>query len=181
MKLDFMTLSFVDLLSSENDLILDAGSGSGRTIIALSRVMKNSSIVALDRFDSDYIENGGRSLLERNIKIAGIADKVDIVPGDITELQFKENTFNAAISTYMMDHLGKYKLEGLKEIQRVLKPGAKFLLVVFVPNWTTFSIFNIFSFVLTSKKGWRDLFIKAGLTLTEEGAINGGAYFLVEK
>jgi SAM-dependent methyltransferase len=181
MKLDFMTLPYVDLLSSDHDLILDAGCGSGRTIAALGKVMKNSKVVAFDRFDSDYIENGGRSLLERNLSIAGLTDKVEIVQGDITEMEYQDNYFDTATSTYMMDHLGKHKLTALKETYRVMKPGGRFLLVVFVPNWATFSVFNLMCFSLTSRKGWRKMFAHTGFRLKDEGAINGGVYFLVEK
>lgn len=180
-KLDHMTLPYVNLLRTDNDLILDAGCGSGRTTIALSKVMKNSRIVAFDRFDSDYIDNGGIDLIQKNIEITGLSDKVEIVKGDITEMKFINNYFDSAISTYMMDHLGKHKLEGLREIRRVLKPGGKFLLVVFVPNWATFSVFNILSFSLSSRKKWRQLFVRAGFRLKEEGAINAGVYFLIEK
>jgi SAM-dependent methyltransferase len=180
-KLDYMTLPFVDLLSSDKDLILDAGCGGGRTTVALSKVMKNSRIVALDRFDSNYIKDGGRAVLERNLSIAGIIDKVDICQGDITGLSFKDEHFDSAISSYMMDHLGKYKFQALREIDRVLKPGARFLLIVFVPNWFTFSIFSLFSRVLSTRKGWRSMFPEAGLQLIEEGAINGGVYFLLQK
>lgn len=180
-KLEYMTLPYVDLLSSGNDLILDAGCGSGRTTVELSKVMKNSRIVALDRFDSDYIKLGGRALLERNLATAGITDRVDIVKGDITALEFDDNHFDTAISSYMMDHLGNYKLPALKEVSRTLKPGGKFLLIVFVPNWLTFSVFNAFCFSLTSRKGWRNLFKATDLKLKQEGAINGGIYFLLQK
>jgi len=80
-----------------------------------------------------------------------------------------------------MDHLGKYKLDGLKEINRVLKPGGRFLLIVFVPGPATFSVFNLFCLSLTNRKGWRELFGKSNFTIKEEGAINTGVYFLVEK
>jgi SAM-dependent methyltransferase len=180
-KLEYLTLPYVDLCSSNNDLILDAGCGGGRTTIALSKVIKNSKIVALDRFDSNYIENGGKRILERNLAIAGISDKVEIVQGDITNLPFTDKYFDAAISSYMFDHLGKYKLSALKEVERVLKPDGKFLLIVFVPNWFTFSIFNMFCFSLTSRNSWRKLFAGANLKLKEEGAINSGVYFLLQK
>ena len=143
--------------------------------------MKNGKIVAYDRFDSDYIENGGQTLLERNLKIAGIQDKVEIKKGDITEISYNAETFDSAISSYMMDHLGKYKLDGLKDINRVLKPGGKFLLIVFVPGVATFSVFNFFCLSLTSRKVWRKLFEHSNFILKEEGAINTGIYFLVEK
>jgi ubiquinone/menaquinone biosynthesis C-methylase UbiE len=176
-----MTLPFVDLFRTDSDLILDAGCGAGRTTLELAKVMKKGKIVAYDRFDADYIENGGQSLLERNLKIAGIRDRVEIKKGDITAIPDKGDTFDSAISSYMMDHLGKYKLDGLKEINRVLKSGGKFLLIVFVPGVATFSVFNLFCFSLTSRKGWRQLFGQSNFKLIEEGAINTGIYFLIEK
>jgi precorrin-6B methylase 2 len=61
-------MPMVDLLSGESDLALDGGCGAGRTTVALGRALKKGRIVALDRFDSDYIEGGGRALLERNLR-----------------------------------------------------------------------------------------------------------------
>lgn len=180
-KKEYMTLPFVNLFSSANDRVLDAGCGAGRTTIALSKVLKNGTIVAFDLFDSDYIVDGGKSLLEKNIVLAKITDKVTIVKGDVTKMEFKDNSFDAAVSTYMIDHLGKYKLDALREIQRVLKKGGKFLLIVFVPSWQTFAFLNILFLSLTSKKEWRKLFIKSNLILRDEGMINIGAYFLLEK
>ena len=180
-KNEYMTLPFVDLFRTDSDLILDAGCGAGRTTLELAKVMKKGKIVAYDRFDADYIENGGQSLLERNLKIAGIRDRVEIKKGDITAIPDNDDTFDSAISSYMMDHLGNYKLDGLKEINRVLKPGGKFLLIVFVPGVATFSVFNLFCFSLTSRKGWRQLFGQSNFSLIEEGVINTGIYFLIEK
>lgn len=180
-KTDYMTLPFVDLFSSDSDLILDAGCGSGRTTIALSRVMKKGRIVALDRFDSAYIQDGGMSLLKKNLGIAGISSKVQIEKGDVTRMEFNDGTFNAAASAYMLDHIGKQKLAGLKEIYRVLKPGGKFLLIVIVPGWTTFAVANLFCLTRTSRKGWRMLLEKAGFRLCDVGIINTGAYFLAQK
>jgi len=177
---DYMTLPFVDLFPSENNVVLDAGCGSGRTTLALAKVMKNGKIVSFDRFDSDYIENGGKALIERNIKVAGISEKVELAEGDITEMTFADNTFDAAISSYMMDHLGKYKLKGLEEINRTLKPGGRFLLIVFVPGYATFSVFNVMCFSLTTRKGWKELFKQSNFDLIEEGVINSGVYFLIE-
>jgi SAM-dependent methyltransferase len=178
---DYMTLPFVDLFTKGSAEVLDAGCGSGRTTIGLSKVMKSGTITAFDRFDSDYIENGGKALIERNLKIEDITDRVKICEGDVTEMEFTENYFDAAISSFMMDHLGKYKEDALKEICRTLKPGGRFLLIVFVPGYATFSVFNVMCFTLTSRKGWRSLFVKNNFKLMEEGIINSGVYFLIEK
>jgi SAM-dependent methyltransferase len=180
-KEEYMTLPFVDLFPEGNSNVLDAGCGSGRTTLALSRVMRSGRITALDRFDSDYIENGGKMLIERNIGIAGIRNRVDICQADVTAMEFKNEYFDAAISSFMIDHLGNYKSDALKEINRVLKPGGRFLLIVFVPNYATFSVMNVMSFSLTSRKGWRDLFSQTNFSLIDEGTINSAAYFLIEK
>ena len=55
-----LVLPYVDLLTSDRDLVLDAGCGSGRTSIAIGKIMKNGRIVAIDRFDADYIADGGK-------------------------------------------------------------------------------------------------------------------------
>jgi ubiquinone/menaquinone biosynthesis C-methylase UbiE len=177
---NFLTLPYVKFFPDNAEKILDAGCGAGRTTISLSRIYKGN-IVALDTFDSDYIEGGGNTLLEKNIKIAGIENRVKVVQGNITNTSFNDNHFDAVISTFMIDHLGNQKLQCLKEINRILKPGGRLLMIVIVPNLTAFAIANVFSFFLSSKKEWKAYFKKSNFKLVEEADINGAAYFLVEK
>ena len=126
-----LVLPYVDLLVSDKDLILDVGCGSGRTSIAVGKIMKNGRIVAVDRFDADYIEDGGKMLLERNLKIANISDRVEIQTRDITNLMFVDGTFDAAVSSYVLDHMGNKKLKALSEnLSRSLK-----LQKFFYPFW----------------------------------------------
>jgi len=66
-------------------------------------------------------------------------------------------------------------------LNRVLKLRGRFLLIVFIPNIYTFLAANFMCLHFTSRKKWRTLFPKAGFELTDEGIINGGAYFLLEK
>jgi SAM-dependent methyltransferase len=177
---DYLTLPYVKFFSENAENILDAGCGAGRTTISLSRIYKGN-IVSFDTFDSDYIEGGGNTLLENNIKKAGIENRVQVVKGDITKTNFPDNHFDAVISTFMIDHLGNQKLKCLKEINRILKPGGCLLMIVIVPNLTSFAIANVFSFFLSSKKRWKGYFKKSNFKLIEDADINGAAYFLIEK
>jgi SAM-dependent methyltransferase len=174
-------LPMVDLLSGEDKVVLDAGCGAGRTTIALGRAQKAAQIVALDRFDSDYIEGGGRLLLERNLRNAGLADRVRIEGGDLTALPFPDRSFDAVVSAHAVDHLGKSTEQGLREILRVLKPGGRFLLVVWVPGWTMFSVANVLAFSLSSKGAWRRMAAGAGFGISDEGMFNGNWFALLEK
>ena len=179
-KTDNMTLPFVDLFSSDEDLILDAGCGSGRGTIELSKVLKNGQIVALDLFEgSESISS--RKLLEKNLEIAGITDKVQIEQGDVTHLDFEDKTFDTAISVLLVNNLGKAKLTGLKELFRVLKPGGKILIIVPTLSLQTFAVMSVFSLILTSSKEWHSLFEQAGFSLLDEGNINFGKFFLLQK
>ena len=178
---DYMTLPYTDFLGG-NDYIMDACAGSGRTTLALSKIMKEGRIVCYDRYDASYIANGGMELLEKNLKIAGIEDKVEIVKGDITKIDIEDNTFDSVISTYGLDHIPyEDQRNAINEIFRIIKPKGKLLVEIFVPNIYTFLVGGLFIFKFTSRKKWREIFHENGFVLSDEGIINGGAYFLLEK
>jgi SAM-dependent methyltransferase len=180
-RTDFASLPLVDLLGSDQDLVLDAGCGGGRTTLALSKVLKGGRVIALDRFDAYYIDGGGRALLERNLRVAGLTERVQIEKGDLTQLPFPDAHFDAAVSAHVIDHLKEHKRTGLAEIHRVLKPGGRFLMVVWVPGWTTFSLANVFCLFLTTKAGWRKLAHEVGFSIRDEGTFNGMWFAVLER
>jgi SAM-dependent methyltransferase len=178
---DQVVLPMVDLLGGARDVVLDAGCGAGRTSIALSRVLKDGHIVAVDRFDAGYIDDGGRALLARNLALAGLAEKVTVETADLTALPFAPGEFDAAVSTHVYDHLGAAKQRGLAEIYRVLRPGGRFLMAVWTPGLAMFAVANVFSLLLTSKARWRQMARAAGFQAIDEGVFNGTWFVLLEK
>ena len=180
-RADHAVLPMVSLLSGDNDLVLDAGCGAGRTTIALGRALRNSSIVAIDRFDAGYIEGGGKALIERNLRIAGLSQRVRVETGDLTALPFPDATFDSAVSTHVYDHLGSMKEKGLCEAFRVLKPGGRFLIGLSVPGWAMFAVGNFLSFFLTTKNGWRIMAGGAGFDIADESVVNGVWFALLTK
>ena len=89
--------------------------------------------------------SGGRDLLEKNLKIAGISNRVRIVQGDVTQMEFQDNTFDSAVSALLLVLIGRAELSGLQELFRVLKKGGKFLVIVPVPGLHTFAVMSVFS------------------------------------
>jgi ubiquinone/menaquinone biosynthesis C-methylase UbiE len=137
--------------------------------------------VALDRFDSDHIEDGGRTLLEQNLLLGGLTERVRIERGDLTALPFAEARFSAAVSAHTIDHLGSRKATGLAEILCVLKPGDRFLLIVWVPGWTMFALASVLSFLLAPKRAWRKMAADVGFDIVDEGMLNGHWFVLPAK
>jgi len=178
---DYVVLPMVDLAPAEAPLILDAGCGSGRTTIALGRVLRSGRVVAVDRFDADYIDGGGRDLIGRNLAAAGLSDRVTVEAADLTSLPFGDATFDGAVSTNVFDHLGENKTQALREAFRVLKPGARFLMGVWVPGWTMFAVGNILSFFLMSRAAWREMAREAGFTVADEGVFNYVWFAVLQK
>lgn len=178
---DYAILPMVDLLTRDDDLVLDAGCGAGRTTIALGRAHKKARIVSLDRFDSDYIEGGGRALLEHNLRLAGLTGRVRIERGDLTALPFPPASFDGAVSAHAIDHLGAATEQGLREISRILKPGGRFLLIVWVPGWMMFAVANVMSFFLSPKRAWHRMAKSVGFDVADEGMFNGVWFLLLQK
>jgi len=174
-------LPAVDLLSGDDNLLLDAGCGSGRTTIAVGRAFKKARIVALDRFDAKYIEGGGRLLLDRNLELAEMSGRVSVECGDLTALPFADRTFDAVVSAHAMDHLGPRTEQALREAQRVLKPGGRLLVIVWVPGWSMFAVANVLSFALAPKRAWRRMAAGAGLESCDEGMFNSSWFLLLKK
>ncbi len=178
---DHVILPMVDLVRGDDDLILDAGCGSGRTTIALRRLLRNGRVVAVDRFDADYIDGGGRDLIARNLAAADLTDRVKVEAADLTSLPFPDATFDGAVSTNVFDHLGAKKPIALREVFRALKPGGRFLLAVWVPGWPMFAVGNIFSFFLTTRAQWRRMARQSGFAIADEGVFNYAWFAVLEK
>ncbi|MBS0410272.1 MAG: class I SAM-dependent methyltransferase [Proteobacteria bacterium] len=178
---DQVVLPMVDLIRGQRPLVLDAGCGAGRTTIALSRILGDARVVAVDRFDAGYIDDGGRALLQLNLERAGLTEKVTVETADLTALPFAEGDFDAVVSTHVYDHLGSAKQKGLDEAFRVLRPGGRFLLAVWTPGLTMFAVANVFSLLLTSKAAWRRMAETAGFRRVDEGVFNGAWFILLEK
>ena len=176
-----ITLPMVNLLANGGDKVLDAGCGAGRTSIAVAEAFQQARLTAFDKFDAGYIDEGGMELLKRNIKIAGIENRIEMVSGDITKTPFKDNQFDAVVSSFMIDHLQNGKKQALKESFRIMKPGGRFLMVIIVPGFSAFSIANVLSLMLTSRKKWIRWIEQTGFKMLSNGNVNEGAYFFFEK
>ncbi len=163
--------------------VLDLGAGSGRSSIMVLWERPKATLVALDNFSAGYIRGHGPQKTEANFRAAGVERRAVVQPGDMRTLPFPDQSFDAVVSAYAVDHLDR---EGarrtLGEAARVLKPGGQILIQVMYPDaWTRFAYGPL---MLHGARGepmkarWRSSLERAGFEIAEMGTAPLSLYLL---
>lgn len=165
--------------------VLDLGAGSGRSTVMVLNARPEARVTALDIFGAEYgISGNSPDRLRANAAAAGAAARLDVQVGDMRAMPFEAASYDGAVSVAAIDHLSRADVQRtFAEIQRVLKPGGDFLLVVVNQDgW----IRTAFPFLAhhgyfggrANPDRWRDALSEGGFTVAEMGAIPGGLYAL---
>ncbi len=106
---------------SKNDLVLDAGCGSGDVHITLAQNFKN---IKIDAFDFSEIR---LKQAENKCKQLGI-NTVNYFQSDIYKINATSEKYDKVICRFVLEHLDK-PIEAMKELQRVLKKGGHLYII----------------------------------------------------
>jgi SAM-dependent methyltransferase len=138
---DLSTIPTPAYLSSGAGRVLDIGAGSGRASLMVLLERPRTTVVALDNFSATYIKDNGPEKLEANFRAAGVEGRAEVVAADMRKLPFPDASFDAAISTYAIDHVPRSDIPvALREAARVVRPGGEFLLEIMYPDpWLRFA------------------------------------------
>ncbi len=114
------------LAAQPGDKIIDLGSGTGEPALTLTRRMQG-------RIDITGVDSAGPmvDVAQRKVKDEGLAN-IRFMHMPAEQLDFADNSFDRAMSRFGV-MLFNDSQQGLKEIQRVLKPGGHFSIAV----WNT--------------------------------------------
>lgn len=128
--------------------VLDAAAGTGALALEVKRQAPEARVVALD-FAAPMLE-----LAARKSRTSGL--ELELVQGDVLELPFAENSFDAVTIAYGVRNLSDVE-GGLAEMRRVLRPGGRLVILEFPPppEGLTGSIFRFYFLkVLPLVGGW---------------------------
>jgi SAM-dependent methyltransferase len=174
-------------LTSGSGEVLDAGAGSGRSTVMVLKARPKARVTALDIYSGNFgIEGNSPDRLRANAAVAGAADRVDVVTGDMRDMPIPDDRFDAAVSVAAIDHLNQEGVSrAFHEINRVLKPGGQFLLIVLnVDFWVRLAYpmphghgyFNHSA----SPDRWRSQLEAAGFEIQEESTRPATLYVLAK-
>jgi demethylmenaquinone methyltransferase / 2-methoxy-6-polyprenyl-1,4-benzoquinol methylase len=105
--------------------VLDIAAGTGDLTVLISRRVGPQGSVILSDINDQMLQ-AGRARLAR----ANIPDNVQFLLADAEHLQFEDNTFDAATIGYGIRNFTN-KMQALREIFRVLKPGGQLTIIEF--------------------------------------------------
>ena len=183
-------------LRSGKGRVLDMGAGTGRSTLMVLENRPETTIVALDSFADSFQEHfsaageggevldRGQAKLKANLVAAGVDSRATIKAGDMRELPFEPNSFDAVVSTYAIDHLGRTGSgKALKEVFRVLKPGGEFLMMVISKD--AYLKFAVGPFMMhggtPSAAAWTKAMETIGFRMVEQGTKPATLYFVAQK
>jgi ubiquinone/menaquinone biosynthesis C-methylase UbiE len=98
--------------------VLDVGTGPGRVPLAIARALPGLRVEGLD-LSTEMVAQA-----RRNATDAGLDDAVRFTVGDVADLPYADATFDLVVST-MSQHHWADAAAGLRELRRVLRPGAQ--------------------------------------------------------
>ena len=175
-------------MASGRGRVLDVGAGSGRALIGLLLARPHATGTALDIYSGFFgITDNTPERLMRNAKIAGVADRADTVTADATKMPLPDASYDAAISSYAIDHMGRQgSAKAIREVARVLKPGGEFLLEIVNPDiWVKVMMpiphFGLNAHFKPDPARWRAMLKDAGFDVIEEGTAAATLYWLARK
>ena len=181
-------LATENFLSSGVGRVLDIGAGTGRSSVMVLEARPRATLVASDLFGESFDQHFGHSgdpqqKLLANLRAAGVSGRATIETADMRKLPFATASFDAAVSAYAMDHLGRDgSRQALAEAARVLKPGGDFLLLVFAKEpWAWFAFGPLMAHAGRGAAWWTESTRAAGFQILESGTHTLTLYILARR
>ncbi len=125
------------LKSLESPVLLDIATGTGDLAITATR-LKPQSITGVD-LSAEMLKVGKQKVAQK-----GLTELITLLQGDSEDLPLNDNTFDAATVAFGVRNFENLN-KGLNEINRVLKPGGKFVVLEF-SNPSTFPFKQLYTF-----------------------------------
>ena len=145
-------LNSLDLELNRESLVLDAGSGTGIVTLGFYEAgFRPKKTVALDlSFNSLKV---AREQFEKDEKTD--AENICAVQGNVLHLPFADETFDLVLTCGVLEYVSLE--EGLQEFARILKTGAKLILIPVKPSFVGSVLEILYNFKIHSIEETREI------------------------
>lgn len=109
-----------------DEQVLDLGCGRGALLLMVAELLPRGRAVGIDLWLADQTGNSADAT-RRNAELEGVADRVELRTGDITQLPFADNTFDLVVSSLAVHNISSAagRRAAIDEAVRVLRPGGR--------------------------------------------------------
>ena len=113
-----------------DERMLDMGCGRGAVLLMAAQHLTTGRAVGVDLWRS--IDQSGNSLetTRRNATAEGVAERVELHTGDMTNLPFEDNSFDVVVSSLAIHNISGSdgRAKAIAEAVRVLRPGGRLVI-----------------------------------------------------
>jgi len=165
-------------------VVLDVGSGTGRTAVQMAKRLTTGRLVGIDIWDKMELSDNSPERAYKNAEIEGVGSKIEFKFGNVLEIPFDDDVFDIVTCSSVLNNLlgEKNRIKALKEIFRVLKPKGKCMLLEPLRNFRMFCAFTPFAvFQLGKREDWENYAKTAGFSNVRFFDRKGIGIFILEK
>ncbi|HZW69510.1 MAG TPA: bifunctional demethylmenaquinone methyltransferase/2-methoxy-6-polyprenyl-1,4-benzoquinol methylase UbiE [Hanamia sp.] len=137
-----------ELVSIHPKNILDVATGTGDFAVTSYKILKPEQVTGID------ISDGMLEIGRKKVKSLGLEGQIQLLNGDSEAIFFDDSSFDAVTVAFGVRNFENLE-KGLSEINRVLKPGGKLIVLEFSkPNAPVIkNLYNFYMRFVTPKIG----------------------------
>jgi arsenite methyltransferase len=111
---------------SGNEQVLDVGCGRGLLLIGAAKRLNAGRATGIDIWQAEDLTGNEPEAVLENARRERVAERVAVKTADMRNLPFDDETFDVVVSNAAIHNLYKAedRTEAIREIARVMKPGA---------------------------------------------------------
>jgi arsenite methyltransferase len=119
-----------DLSLRGEESVLDLGCGRGAVLTAVANRLNKGRVTGIDIWSSKDQSGNASAVTLRNASLEGVADRVQIVTGDMRALPFRDATFDVVVSSLAIHNIRSNadRRRAIAEAFRVLTPGGRLVI-----------------------------------------------------
>lgn len=116
-----------------DELLLDLGCGRGAVLLMAAQRLERGKATGIDLWHSKDQSGNREARARANAAAEGVADRVELVTGDMRDLPFGDGAFDAIVSSLAIHNIpdAEGREQAVREAHRVLRPGGLMLIADF--------------------------------------------------